>query len=149
MTRLGRRRDAVYLDGSRVEALRRERQLTQEELGSLIDRTRGHISRIESDPSYRVGRVAAEALASTLGAPLTALLRQEPKRRRSAVSAGSPITPQSALPEEAPVGAKVDAILDEEGLSPQEQEAISNALLPHVRALARLIKFAQRDTTSS
>src|SRR5688500_14640041 len=137
MTSLGRRRDTVQLKGPRVEALRQERQLTQEELGSLIGRTRGLISRIEIDPTYRVGRMTAEALASALGTPLTSLLQPEVRLRHAGTMAGPPLEPGSphedVMPTQRTLGEIINSITKEIDLSDNEIATLAAIIVPHTR----------------
>ena len=117
--------------GERIKQLMEALQLEASELSARTGISESYLSRIIRGevPNPTIDFVIR--IAAGLGVTETQLLRPELRRRR--VSLGS--SPQTPT-----LGQRVDAILEEEHLSMQEQEKIARVLIPHTRGLAQLIK---------
>ena len=61
--RLGAVRANVFISGERVRELRVEAEMTQEEFGARIDRSKGYISQLENGNPARITQEVLERIA--------------------------------------------------------------------------------------
>ena len=76
-------------------------------------------------------------IAAGLGVTETQLLRPELSRRHSGALGSAPLAPT--------IGQRIDAILEEEGLSREDRERIAILLIPHTKELTQFLKLMRGE----
>jgi transcriptional regulator with XRE-family HTH domain len=150
--------------GMVVKAWRERSGLTVTQLAERTGRpiTKGYISELERGKIRQPGDDHLVLLSRALEIPVLYLVsRRLPDRgsgtvttagtptfsRRRGVVLASPLRaeppPESGSVEAITLGQRIDAALEEEGLSIEEQERIATILIPHTKELAQLVKLAR------
>jgi transcriptional regulator with XRE-family HTH domain len=138
--------------GERIKQLMESLQLEASELSARTGISESYLSRIIRGevPNPTIDFVIR--IATGLGVTETQLLMPESRRRSSGVLAaplGSDHQLESGSVADLTLGQKIDAALEEEGLSTGERERIATILIPHIKELAELVKLARGESNAA